>query len=221
MTAHPLSLRTNNLRSKLIDHRFFADRTLDGLSRDEVATVVGQWWYPLSNFPRFLSQLIAVIPNIDVQTAVSRILFEELGEGDPKRAHPIMYIESMTAAGFEKEEIIGAPILPATAALIDGYEASTVEVLSGLGYLYGTETADLAMVSGIGRAVYRVSQCDRLPWVDIHVQQEPGHVDAADEAIGPRFSRGEEDAITRAAEQMWLLWIDFFAQFDLAISRSA
>ncbi|CAM4473471.1 Pyrroloquinoline quinone (Coenzyme PQQ) biosynthesis protein C [Mycobacterium basiliense] len=221
MTAHPLSLRTNDLRTKLIDHNFFSDRTLYGLSRDEVATVVGQWWHPLSNFPRFLSQLIAVVPSFEVQTAVSRILFEELGEGDPQRAHPIIYIDSMTAAGFTKEEVIGAPRLPATAALIDGYETSTVEALSGLGYLYGTETADLAMVSGIGKAVYNVSQCDRLPWVDIHVQQEPGHVNAADEAIAPRFSQDEEAAITRAAEQMWSLWIDFFAQFDLAVSRSA
>ncbi len=220
MTTLTSSLRANEVRMKLIDHWFFSHRTLYGLSRDEVATVVGQWWHPLANFPCYLSRLIAVIPDFGTQTAISRILFEELGEGDPKRAHPLVYIDTMTDAGFTKEEIIGAPPLPATAALIDGYDESTADVLSGLGYLYGTETADLAMVSGIGKAVYHISQREHLPWVDIHVQQEPGHVDAADEAIEPRFSPDEEAAIVRAAEKMWSLWINFFSQFDLALTPS-
>lgn len=221
MTTLTNALRTNDFRAKLINHRFFSEGTLDGLSRAEVATVVGQWWHPLSNFPRFLSQLIAAIPDFHTQTAISRILFEELGEGDPKRAHPVIYIETMTDAGFTKDEIIGAPRLPATAALIYGYDESTAGALSGLGYLYGTETADLAMVSGIGKAVYRVSQRDELPWVDIHVQQEPGHVDAADEAIEPRFTVNEEAVIVRSAEKMWSLWVDFFSQFDVALAHSA
>jgi hypothetical protein len=54
--------------------------------------------------------------------------------------------------------------------------------------MYGTEVADLAMVSGIGAAVRRVSGMKNLPCVDIHVLQEPHHVDEASNALEPELS---------------------------------
>ena len=74
----------------------------------------------------------------------------------------------------------------------------------------GTEVADLAMVSGIGHAVQRVTGLKDLPWVDIHVQQEPEHVAQVNEAIEPGFSPAEEETVVAAAEEMWRLWIAFF-----------
>jgi hypothetical protein len=57
------------------------------LSREQVVIILGQWFHPLHYFPTFLSRLISVSPEIETQTFVSRILWEELGEGDPRRAH--------------------------------------------------------------------------------------------------------------------------------------
>src|SRR5678809_686441 len=57
------------------------------LSTEQVVIILGQWFHPLHYFPTFLSRLISVSPKLETQTYVSRILWEELGEGDPRRAH--------------------------------------------------------------------------------------------------------------------------------------
>ena len=51
--------------------------------------------------------------------------------------------------------------------------------------LKGSErkVADLAMVSGIGISVRRVTGHKDLPWVTIHAHQEPGHITSAQDAL--------------------------------------
>jgi pyrroloquinoline quinone (PQQ) biosynthesis protein C len=114
-------------------------------------------------------------------------LSEELGEGNPERAHERIYVETMTAAGFSRQEVTEAPPLASTRELIQGYERASTAPISALGFMYGTEVAELAMVSGTGEAVRRVSGMKNLPWVDIHVLQEPHHVDEASNALEPDF----------------------------------
>jgi hypothetical protein len=66
------------------------------------------------------------------------------------------------------------------------------------------------MVSGIGNAVRRVTGARDLPWVDIHILQEPDHVEQVNEAIEPDFTAEEVERIVSHAEEMWSLWIAFF-----------
>jgi len=139
-------------------------------------------------------------------------LSEELGEGNPERAHERIYIETMTAAGFSRQEVAEAPPLASTRELIQGYERSSTAPISALGFMYGTEVADLAMVSGIGVAVRRVSGMKNLPWVDIHVLQEPNHVDKASNALEPELSSEQYASVVASAEEMWRLWIAFFSE---------
>jgi hypothetical protein len=84
--------------------------------------------------------------------------------------------------------------------------------LSGLGFLYGTEVADLAMVSSIGRLVSNCTHQRTLPWVDIHIEQEPDHVDSSTRTLLPSFSPEEQAQIISSAEEMWSLWVAFFAE---------
>ena len=180
------------------------------LSAEQVVVILGQWFHPLHYFPNFLSRLISVSPNIETQTYVSRILWEELGEGDPRRAHEKVYIETISDGGFAKEQVAAAPPLNATRRLVDGYEQASTNWLSGLGFLYGTEVVDLPMVATIGELMRRCTGKRDLPWVNIHVSQEPGHVDSAHATLTPAFTGEEQRDIVKQAEQMWTLWIDFF-----------
>ena len=120
------------------------------LSTEQVVIILGQWFHPLHYFPTFLSRLISVSPEIETQTFISRILWEELGEGDPRRAHEKVDIETISDGGFAKEQVAGAPPLNATRRLIEGYKQASMNCLSGLGFLYGTEVVDLPMVATIG-----------------------------------------------------------------------
>jgi hypothetical protein len=46
--------------------------------------------------------------------------------------------------------------------------------------------------------------------VSIHVEQEPDHVEEANHALLSGFTDEEEQAVLRAANEMWQLWIGFF-----------
>jgi hypothetical protein len=171
---------------------------------------LGQWWHPLHYFPHFLSRTIDVVPMLEMKTAISKILYQELGEGSPERAHERIYISTMVDAGFDAATVSEAAPFEETRRLVQRYKEASAEKLSALGFVYGTEVADLAMVGGIGNAVRRVTGVHDLPWVDIHVLQEPDHVEQVNEAIEPDFSPAEIDQIVASAEEMWQLWTAFF-----------
>jgi Iron-containing redox enzyme len=204
------SLSASERKNELVSFLNDLKNECGTLSTEQVVVILGQWFHPLHYFPTFLSRLISVSPGIETQTYVSRILWEELGEGDPGHAHEKVYIETISDGGFAKEQVTGAPPLNATRRLIEGYEQASTDCLSGLGFLYGTEVVDLPMVATIGELMRRCTGKEDLPWVNIHVSQEPGHVDSANETLKAALTGEEQCELVRHAEQMWTLWIDFF-----------
>lgn len=211
-------LLKNKLREELVNHLFFKQIKTVELTHDWVSIFLGQWWYPLHYFPTFLSRTIAVVPKMEMKTSIAKILFQEVGEGNPKRAHENIYIKTMTDIGFKRKDITDAVPFLVTNQLVKGYENASKDFLKGLGFLYGTEVADLAMVSGIGDAVRKVSNNKKLPWVDIHIVQEPEHVMRVNEATKPMFTKDEEASIVQSAEEMWSLWIKFFDRLNEVMS---
>jgi pyrroloquinoline quinone (PQQ) biosynthesis protein C len=182
----------------------------DTLTKEQMVLVLGQWFHPLHYFPTFLSRLISVTPEIRTQTFVSRILWEELGKGDPQGAHEKIYIETITEGGFAVSDVAEAPPLPATERLVAGYKKASSELLSGLGFLYGTEVMDLQMVSSIGELMRRCTGKQDLAWVNVHVDQEPGHVESSENSVRPVLTVEDQKEVVRCAEEMWELWTDFF-----------
>jgi pyrroloquinoline quinone (PQQ) biosynthesis protein C len=212
-------LEENSLRQKLIHHPFFKEVKSSELTREKVGIFLGQWWHPLHYFPNFLSRTIDAVPVLDIKTKVCNILNQELGEGDPSRAHERVYISTMEAAGFDRATVAEASPFPETRRLVERYKEASAERLSALGFVYGTETADLAMVAGIGQAVRKVSGLKDLPWVDIHIEQEPNHVEQASGAIESGFSGEDVRRIEASAEEMWTLWIAFFDRLRAEFHR--
>jgi hypothetical protein len=204
-------LEENPLRKELIHHPFFKEvRSSAELDREKVGVFLGQWWHPLHYFPNFLSRTIDQLDVLEMKTAIGKILYQELGEGDPARAHERIYVTTMQEAGFDEATVAQAAPLEETRRLVQRYREASADRLSALGFVYGTEVADLAMVAGIGNAVRRISGLKDLPWVDIHILQEPDHVAQVNEAIEPDFSAEEIDVIVANAEEMWSLWTNFF-----------
>jgi hypothetical protein len=76
------------------------------------------------------------------------------------------------------------------------------------------------MVSGIGAAVKQVTGTKNLPWVEIHVIQEPDHVHKAGDALSSAISTEDCDHIVANAEEMWRLWMAFFSQINEATNSS-
>jgi pyrroloquinoline quinone (PQQ) biosynthesis protein C len=203
-------LEQNPLRKALIHHPFFKEVKTSDLNREKVGVFLGQWWHPLHYFPNFLSRTIDQVPMLEMKAAIAKILYQELGEGDPARSHERLYVTTMTDVGFDEATVAEAPPFEETHRLVQRYNEASAERLSALGFVYGTEVADLAMVSGMGNAVRRVTGAKDLPWVDIHILQEPDHVEQVNEAIEPDFSDEEVDQIVASAEELWSLWTAFF-----------
>lgn len=204
------TLPTNKVRDELVTCLKELKDDCGTLPRELAVVILGQWFHPLHYFPVFLSRLISVTPNIESQTYISRILWEELGEGDPLRAHEKIYVETMTGGGFEKAQFTEAPPFTATRRLLDGYEKASSEYQAGLGFLYGTEVVDLQMVATIGALMKRCTGLRTLPWVDIHVQQEPGHVESSSNTLDQSLDHEAQHRVVSSAEEMWTLWTDFF-----------
>jgi pyrroloquinoline quinone (PQQ) biosynthesis protein C len=223
MSKSTLTIRLNEhrLRKQFVDHEFFRRVKISTLTKEQAAVFIGQWWHPLHYFPTFLARCVATLADIEAMSAVSKILSQETGEGNPKRAHEIIYIETMERAGFTTAQVTGAAPFPETQALVAGYSRASDERLSALGYIFATEAADLTMVSGIGTAVSKATGTRDLEWVNIHVQQEPDHVEEAERALLHGFSAQEEALVVNGAEEMWRLWTAFFDRLEKEVFTPA
>ncbi len=210
----PSRLKAHPARLRLVGHGVFEKIRTAPLNMQGGAIVLGQWWHPLHYFPTFLARSIAVLPDMASKCAVAKILYQESGEGDPRRAHEAIYVQTMQRAGFSVGQVAEAAPFAETVELVAGYEHASADRYAALGFLFATEFADLAMVSGIGTAVRRVTGVDELEWVDIHVQQEPDHVEEADHTMLDSFTPEEQGHIAAAAERMWRLWIRFFDRLE-------
>jgi len=218
------SLKRSPGLESVTKHPFFATVKDHPLTVRDVTTVLAQYWYPIEFFTTYLSSLIAKLPTGGpIRTVVSKILWQELGEGSYEKAHLYLYVQTMTDAGFAEADIVGGAALEATRRLVDGYRESCGHHLDALGWLYGTEVIDLTICTGLGRAVKRVSGKTELPWVVIHAVQEPDHIVAASatmESDGTKTRAAIEHAaveaarIRAAAEDCWNRWRDFFTAIN-------
>jgi pyrroloquinoline quinone (PQQ) biosynthesis protein C len=197
-------------REYVTDHPFLRRLKKDTLTKSQVAVIIGQYWYPIHYFTEFLPNVIAIVQDLSIRTYVSKILWQELGEGDPARAHETLYVETMISAGIDVHDIRDRPALPASYRLVEGYRQSTLNPLSAIGFLYGTEIIDLAMVSSVGAAVRNATGILELPWVDIHLKQEPDHISSVRRAVSVSLTEKQRRNIIDEAQKVWMLWSDFF-----------
>lgn len=206
----PDRMENSEVRRRFVEHAYFKEVYTCAPRRDQVEMFLGQWWHPLHYFPTFLARCIAVLPDIESKSAITRILSQEVGARSAKSAHEVIYLDSMGKVGYSSDVIAGTPPYPETSALVSCYERCSASRLGAIGGIFATEVTDLLMVSAIGEAVKRESGTDRNAWVEIHVQQEPDHVDEANNALFAGFSREEDETVLGAADDMWGHWARFF-----------
>lgn len=200
-------LKSNPVRRELYHHDLFST---ESFSMESAAYLLGQYWHPLHYFPNFLARFIDAAPSLAIQAATAAILNEELGEGNIANAHEKLYVDTICPLGFTEEQLTGQAPNEATKALVELYRSTSAELYGALGSMYATESTDLAIVAGIGKLVKKAANHKgSIGWIDIHVQQEPGHVDKTDDTV-MHLSAEEEALVVRHAENMWRGWINFF-----------
>ena len=126
----------------------------------------------------------------------------------------------MNDAGFVSSEFMNTKAYTATIALVEGYKYAAKDQNRAIGFVYATEVADLAMVSAIGYSVAKFSgkTLKELPWADIHIKQEPNHVNNVNNSIDMPLGEAEVAEILRSAQLCWKLWVGFFEEIGLRIN---
>jgi pyrroloquinoline quinone (PQQ) biosynthesis protein C len=216
-----LTLSRSQECKAVLEHPIFARIAAHGIDRRGAQRFVDQFWHPSHYFPTFLAGLISQTPRLEVMTSLSRILWQELGEGDPRRAHESIYVDTMLALGLRDPSAHEDEPNEATARLVEQYRIGASDFLTGLGCIYATEAIDLPIVSGLGVAVSAATGAETIPWVEIHAEQEPDHMESATAAVDVELDAMEADKVAEAARSMWLGWNDFYSTLELELFASA
>lgn len=207
-------LKNEPMRKMLIKHSLLERMKHEELKEEQILLILGQWWHPLHYFPNFISRLISICPTLEMKTTLSKILWQELGEGNITRAHEEIFITTMKDVGLKPSSFDEEPLKQTEELLTGYYYASDNNYLQGLGFIFGTEVADLAMVASIGKAVSRYTNTKNLPWVDIHIEQEPDHQASVDNALTANLTSEDKEIIIENAKNMWERWINFFSGIE-------
>jgi hypothetical protein len=199
-----------------VGHRLLDVLQNQPLTQQSLAVALGQYWHPIHYFTEFLALCLTVIGDLGLRSRVSLILYQELGQGDSKRAHESLYLNAVQRAGISVQDVIGAEPLLQTEALLAGFREAINTRTQAIAYLYATEIIDLRLVKSLGAAITRASGGAVPDWVTMHEQQEGDHVMTARDLV-TLLSVSEVDEVLKHAEDAWTRWQGFYDGIGAAI----
>lgn len=115
----------SELKRRIEQHPFLTNplvstfATSPALSRDQ-ARLFALLYYPhILRTRLYQANALGVSPDEQIQFALSEILYDEYGNGDPQRSHMEVYRKFMRALDISEEEMSQAPIIPELQMYID------------------------------------------------------------------------------------------------------
>jgi pyrroloquinoline-quinone synthase len=183
----------------------FVERCRSGqLTLPQVRVLGAQMYKFCHQFPSFLGMALAACPEEDARLVIGENLWEELGEGDPQRAHAALFRRFTRALGIDDAQLATIPAQPETAALIDTYRnlSDRFGVLGILGALcYASEGIVAALYSHIQAGLLQASPFDReaLMFFEVHIHVDDGHADKLESILLPMLrTPQDEDLVAQA-----------------------
>jgi pyrroloquinoline-quinone synthase len=178
----------------------FVERCRAGqLTLAQVRILGAQMYRFCHEFPSFLAMALASCPQEDARIVIGENLWEELGEGDPQRAHAALFRRFTRALGLDDAQLLATAAQPETEALVDTYRSlsKTYGVLGILGALcYASEGIVGALYSHIQAGLLRAAPFDReaLTFFEVHIHVDDGHADKLESVLLPML-RTPQDAL--------------------------
>jgi pyrroloquinoline-quinone synthase len=188
----------------LWQHPFVARCRAGQLTLAEVRVLGAQMYKFCHQFPSFLALALAACPQDDARIVIGENLWEELGEGDPLRAHAALFRQFTRALGLDDAQLSEVPALPGTAALIDTYMnlSNRYGVLGILGALcYASEGIVAALYSHIQGALHQAAPFDRdaLMFFEVHIHVDDGHADKLESILLPMLRAPQDELLVEEA----------------------
>jgi pyrroloquinoline-quinone synthase len=160
--------------------------------------VLGSQMYQFSReFTRFLAKALAACPHETARMVIAENLWEELGEGDPERAHAALFRRFTRALGISDIQLAAIAPEPETQALIDTYLGLSDRhgVLGILGALcYASEGIVGALYSQIEAGLLNTIAFERadLVFFEEHIHVDDGHADKLESVLLPCLGSGRD-----------------------------
>ena len=183
----------------------FVERCRTGaLTLAQVRVLGAQMYKFCHQFPRFLALALAACPQEDARIVIAENLWEELGEGDPQRAHAALFRQFTRALGLDDVQLAAVPAQPETAALVDTYVGLSERygVLGILGALcYASEGIVGALYTQIQRGLLQAAPFDAaaLKFFEVHIHVDDGHADQLESVLLPMLRTPQEVLLVEEA----------------------
>jgi pyrroloquinoline quinone (PQQ) biosynthesis protein C len=145
------------------------------------------------NFARFFPRiLVAQLVNTEdehVADELTKVLYSELGDGQPRHRHELLYRDFLRSVGINVHEAMTRPMLPSTRAYIEGLERLYRDGnhCKALGASFGLENMAITMWDHLIPGLTHLKRT-RYPQMDLtyftfHRQLESTHEEAMAHAV--------------------------------------
>lgn len=200
----------------------YLDRFAAGdIAREEVAPFAYEFYNFTRFFPRVLVTQLVNTEDEGVADELTRVLYSELGDGDPRKRHELLYRDFLRSIGLGVSEALRQRMAPSTRAYIRGMERlySSPNHYVALGASFGLENMAIAMwdhlLPGLRAIKNRWYPGMDMTYFTFHRALEDTHEDAMERAVA--VSSGMTDRDRRDFERGMLRMLDYLEGFWLGL----
>jgi pyrroloquinoline-quinone synthase len=181
----------------LWNHEFLVRCRTKQLTLLEVQILAVQMYKFSKEFNRILAGILSCCPDDSAQLVILENLFDEMGQGDPKSAHPELFRRFTRTLGIRDTTLVSLQTAPETRKLIDTY----LNLPHQYGYLAALGAVCFAsegIVSTLYTQLYRgISGAapfpkESLAFFEVHIDVDDSHAAKLAEIIEPRITTNEE-----------------------------
>ncbi len=200
-------MRRAVLKHGAINNRYLRRFRLGGISDKEF----GEFAFEFYNFARFFPQILAsqLVNTEDERVAdeLTKVLYSELGDGNSRHRHELLYRDFLRSVGIEVHEAMSRPMLSSTRAYIEGMQQlySDGNHAKALGASFGLENMAITMWDHLipGLTALKATRYPNmnLTYFTFHRELEATHerameqaVAAAERATGSGLSERDQEA---------------------------
>lgn len=168
----------------------YLDRFRSGaLSDSDLKEFAVEYYNFARFFPRILVAQLVNTEDEQVADELTKVLYSELGDGQIRHRHELLYRDFLRSIGIEVHEAMTRPTLPSTRAYIEGMEHlySNGNHATALGASFGLENMAITMWDHLIPGLTRLKTA-RHPHMDItyftfHRELESTHEEAMAQAV--------------------------------------